>query len=357
MSQNKDAFSTIDTPAVCIDLDVVDANLAKFQAYCDANRLAARPHIKTHKLPAFAHKQVQLGAKGITCQKIGEAEVMVASGIEDVLLTYNIIGQAKLARLKALAARCQLTVVADNQFVLDGLAATFADGPPLRVLVECDSGGGRCGVQTPDDAVALAQAIDGVQGLTFSGLMTYPPKGRIETVRDWLGEATHAFQRAGLSCEVISSGGTPDIWRAHEVSSATEHRAGTYIYNDRSLVVGSTCDWQDCALDVLMTVISRPTETRAVLDGGSKALSSDLYGMQGHGHIREYPAASIPMLSEEHAVVDLSACTGAKPAVGDKVRVVPNHACVVSNLFNSVHGLRDGRVERVFTVEARGLMQ
>ena len=113
----------------------------------------------------------------------------------------------------------------------------------------------------------------------------------------------------------------------------------------------------DCALDVLTTVVSRPTETRAVLDAGSKALSSDLLGLTGHGHIREYPGAVIHSLSEEHAVVDLSACTGAKPAIGERVRVVPNHACVVSNLFNSVHGLRDGRLERVFSVEARGLMQ
>jgi D-serine deaminase-like pyridoxal phosphate-dependent protein len=349
--------SAPDTPAVCIDLDVVEANLTRFQQYCNAHGLAARPHIKTHKLPDLAHRQVELGAKGITCQKIGEAEVMAASGIDDILLTFNILGASKVARLKELARHCRLTVVADNPVVVAGLAEAFAGGPPLRVLVECDSGGGRCGVQTPDEAVALAQTIDRADGVQFAGLMTYPPKGRIEAVRDWLAEAMHAFQRAGLSCEVISSGGTPDIWRAHEVTTATEHRAGTYIYNDRSLVHVGTCTWEDCALDVLTTVVSRPTETRAVLDAGSKALSSDLLGLEGHGHIREYPGAVIRALSEEHAVVDLSACTGAKPAIGEQVRVVPNHACVVSNLFNSVHGMRDGRIERLFTVEARGLMQ
>jgi len=357
MALQQKAFSAIDTPAVCIDLDVVDANLQRFQSYCDANSMKARPHIKTHKLPDFAHRQIALGAGGITCQKIGEAEVMAASGIEDVLLTYNIIGAGKLARLRALAQRCQVTVVADNQFVLDGLAAAFAGGPPLRVLVECDSGGGRCGVQTPDEAVKLAEAIDLTDGVHFAGLMTYPPKGNIEAVRDWLGEAMHAFQRAGLSCEVVSSGGTPDIWRAHEVTTATEHRAGTYIYNDRMMVAAGAATWETCALDLLTTVVSRPTETRAVLDAGSKAFSSDMGGLEGHGFIREYPGAVIHSLSEEHAVVDLSACTGAKPAIGERVRVVPNHACVVSNLFNTVHGLRDDRVERVFTVEARGLMQ
>ena len=301
----------IETPAVCIDLDVVDANLQRFQAYCDANCIAARPHIKTHKLPDFAHRQIALGAVGVTAQKIGEAAVMVDAGIQDVLLTYNILGNAKLTRLKELAARCTLTVVADNDAVIAGLSQAFAGGPPLRVLVECDSGGGRCGVQTPADAVDLAQSVDLADGLTFAGLMTYPPKGRIEMVRDWMGEATHAFQRAGMSCEVISSGGTPDIWRAHEVTAATEHRAGTYIYNDRSLVHAGTCEWEDCALDVLTTVVSRPTETRAVLDAGSKALSSDLLGLNGHGHIREYPDAVIASLSEEHAVVDLSACVSA----------------------------------------------
>jgi D-serine deaminase-like pyridoxal phosphate-dependent protein len=357
MPVNAKAFTAIDTPAVCLDLDVVDANLERFQAYCVANCMNARPHIKTHKLPDFAHRQVELGAIGITCQKIGEAEVMAASGIEDILLTFNILGAPKLARLKELANHCRLTVVADNVVVAEGLAAAFAGGPPLRVLVECDSGGGRCGVQTPDEAVALAQHIDRADGVHFAGLMTYPPKGRIEVVRDWLGEAMHTFQRAGMACEVVSSGGTPDIWRAHEVTAATEHRAGTYIYNDRMMVRAGAATFDDCALDVLTTVISRPTETRAVLDAGSKALSSDMGGLEGHGYIREYPDAVIHMLSEEHAVVDLSACTGAKPAIGDRVRVVPNHACVVTNLFNTVHGLRDERVERVFTVEARGLMQ
>ncbi len=350
-------IDAIETPAVLIDLPQVEVNLMRFQNYCNAHGLAARPHIKTHKLPDFAHRQVELGAKGITCQKIGEAEVMVASGIQNVLLTYNILGASKLARLKTLAAHCRLSVVADNETVLRGLSEAFAGGPPLTVLVECDSGGGRCGVQTPADAVKLAQKIEQAPGLHFGGLMTYPPKGRIEVVRDWLGDAMQAFQRAGIACEVVSSGGTPDIWRAHEVSAATEHRAGTYIYNDRSLVHVGTCTWEDCALDVLTTVVSRPTDTRAVLDAGSKALSSDLLGLEGHGHIREYPGAIIRSLSEEHAVVDLSACTGAKPAVGELVRVVPNHACVVSNLFNTVHGVTDSHVERVFTVEARGLMQ
>lgn len=350
-------IDAIDTPAVLIDLPKVEANLTRFQSYCDAHGMAARPHIKTHKLPDFAHRQVELGAAGITCQKIGEAEVMVASGIRDVLLTYNILGAAKLARLKELAAHCTLSVVADNEVVLQGLSDTFAGGPPLTVLVECDSGGGRCGVQTPADAVKLAQWIKRADGLRFGGLMTYPPKRRIEVVRDWLADAMHTFQRAGIACQVVSSGGTPDIWRAHEVSAATEHRAGTYIYNDRMMVDAGAATWDDCALSVLTTVVSRPTETRAVLDAGSKALSSDLGGLNGHGYIREYPEAVITMLSEEHAVVDLSACTSAKPAIGERVQVVPNHACVVTNLFNRVHGIDGGQVERVFEVEARGLMQ
>jgi D-serine deaminase-like pyridoxal phosphate-dependent protein len=351
------SVDVVDTPAVVIDLPTVEANLTRFQSYCTTHGLAARPHIKTHKLPDFAHRQVELGAAGITCQKIGEAEVMVASGIRDVLLTYNILGSSKLARHKRLAGHCRLSVVADNEVVLQGLAETFAGGPSLTVLVECDSGGGRCGVQTPDDAVRLAQWIDRTEGLRFGGLMTYPPKRRIEVVRDWLSEAMHTFQRAGIACETVSSGGTPDIWRAHEVSAATEHRAGTYIYNDRMMVDAGAATWDDCALNVLTTVVSRPTDTRAILDAGSKALSSDLGGLEGHGYIREYPDAVIRSLSEEHAVVDLSACAGAKPAIGERLHVVPNHACVVSNLFNQVHGIADGRVARVFTVEARGLMQ
>lgn len=158
-------LSEIDTPAVLIDVDRAEANMQRFQAYADEHKLAVRPHIKTHKLPRFAKRQVELGAVGITCQKLGEAEVMADAGLTDIFLPYNIIGKAKLDRLVALNKRIKLAVTADSEVTIRGLAQTFNDASkPLTVLVECDTGMGRCGVQTPDEAVALAKLIDAAGG-------------------------------------------------------------------------------------------------------------------------------------------------------------------------------------------------
>ncbi|WP_292272070.1 alanine racemase, partial [Mesorhizobium sp.] len=173
------SIDDLDTPAILIDAARAEANIAKAQAHADRHGLKLRPHIKTHKLPYWAKKQVAAGAVGITCQKIGEAEVMADAGLEDIFLPYNILGRAKLERLKALHGRVTLSVTADSHETLSGLAATFTDtGHPLPVLVECDTGMGRCGVQSPAEAVALAKVIDQARGLTFGGLMTYPAAGR-----------------------------------------------------------------------------------------------------------------------------------------------------------------------------------
>ena len=154
------AINEIDTPAVLIDIDRVKDNLSKFQNHCNQHKINLRPHIKTHKLPRFAALQVELGAVGITSQKIGEAEVMAESGIDDILISYNILGEAKLRRLVQLAKKCRLTVVADNQTVVEGLSNAFAhESQPLAVLVECDTGAGRCGTQSVDETVKLALSI------------------------------------------------------------------------------------------------------------------------------------------------------------------------------------------------------
>ncbi len=348
----------IDTPAVVIDLDKVDANLKRAQDYADANNLPLRPHVKTHKLPEMAQKQMELGAIGITCQKIGEADAMADGGLTDIFLPYNILGASKLDRLADLNARVTLSVTADSAATIEGYAARFDKDAPLTVLVECDTGADRCGVQTPEEAVALARQIDAAPGLIFGGLMTYPPKGGADRADAWLLRAKAALEDAGLPPRVISSGGTPDLYSAGEGSAATEYRPGTYIYSDRMQVGFGHGTLDDCALTVKATVVSRPTPDRAVLDSGSKALAADLAPAphKGHGHIVEYPDAVITGLSEEHAVVDLSACAD-KPEVGDAVRVIPNHACVVTNLFDRVHLVRGDKVDRVADITSRGKLQ
>jgi D-serine deaminase-like pyridoxal phosphate-dependent protein len=347
-------ISDVDTPAVLIDLDKVEANLKRTQDYADAHGVKLRPHIKTHKLPRFAKRQIELGAIGITVQKLGEAEVMADAGITDIFLPYNILGEAKLRRLKALHERITIRVTADSPETIAGLSATFADAQkPLEVLVECDTGMGRCGVQSPQAALELARAIDRSPGLSFAGLMTYPAAGQYAKAARWLADGKALLTEAGLPPRITSNGGTPDLWHAHEADAATEHRPGTYIYMDRYQVEKGVATFNDCALTVIATVVSRPTDNRAIIDAGSKALTSDTLGLSGYGHVVGYPEAVITSLSEEHGTIDLSASTK-KPQIGEKLYIVPNHCCVVSNLFDVVNLTQGDEVVETVPVAARG---
>lgn len=346
-------ISSLSTPAVLIDLDRVTRNIERYQRYCDAHKIRARPHIKTHKIPHFAHRQLAAGAVGITCQTLGEAEVMADAGIKDILISNNVLGRDKLARLRALHERQGLAVTADHGIIVEALSSAVEDAEPLTVLVECDTGGGRCGVQDPQGALALARTIDRSPGLRFGGIMTYPGRHQVERVQAWLDEARHLIENAGLELATISNGGTPDIWRAHEVPAAGEHRAGTYIYNDRMQAGFGACTLDDCALTVLTTVISRPTQDRAVIDAGSKILTSDKGGQEGHGFIPDYPEAQLSKLYEEHGILGLGPCEE-RPRLGERLRIIPNHACVVSNMVDRVHGHVGQDLVESFTVAARG---
>lgn len=347
-------FNDVETPAVLVDIEVAERNIDRYQEYCNLHGIRLRPHIKTHKMPEFARRQIEAGAVGITCQKIGEAEVMADAGLDDILITYNIIGEAKLKRLRALAERIKLSVTADNEVVIKSLSRTFADArQPLTVLIECDTGARRCGVTTPSEAATLAQAVENAPGLTFGGLMTYPAVGGSTSVEHWMREAIARSEAAGPECAVVSSGGSPDMWSAHVAPAVTEYRVGTYIYNDRSLVEAGVCDWKDCALSVLATVVSTPTPERAIIDAGSKILTSDLLGLRGHGHVLDRADLSVRALSEEHGTV-ASADGATRLNVGDRVRIIPNHCCVVSNMVDRVTLHRGMAIEGERRVAARG---
>jgi D-serine deaminase-like pyridoxal phosphate-dependent protein len=354
-------FSTSDievtnTPAILVDLDIAKANVERFQSYADQNGLRVRPHIKTHKLPALAEMQLAAGAIGITCQKVSEAEAMVAGSdaITDVLITYNIIGSEKLEHLKALARKVKLSVVADSAEIVDGLSATFAgEAQPLAVLVECDTGANRCGVPAPDAALKLAAYIDAAPGLVFGGLMTYPPAGGEVSVERFMGEAKSLIEAQGIAVPVITSGGTPSMMHAAEAPVTTEYRPGTYIYNDRSLVSRGVTTWDNCALTVLATVVSVPAPNRAIIDAGSKTLTSDLLGLTGYGHVLGRDDITIDQLSEEHGRLVSTGSIGLN--VGDRLRIVPNHVCVVTNMVDAVFvtGAGVSGVEK-WPVAARG---
>lgn len=343
----------LDTPAVTVDLDIMEANIARLQRHLAQHGLANRPHIKTHKIPELGRLQMQAGAAGITCQKLGEVEIFADAGVaDDVLLTFNVIGWLKTERLMRLTKRLKrLAVVFDSEFVARGLSeAARRANADVRFLIECDTGFGRNGVQTPEAAFELARAAMKLPHMHFEGLMTFPTR---EPTAPYFERALALFRNAGIPVPVVSGGGTPATLTVGNFPMLTEHRAGTYIYNDVMMVHSKAATWAECAMRVRATVVSRPTDTRAVIDAGTKVLTSDQYYVSGYGHILEYPEALIPSLSEEHGVIDLSACKE-RPAVGEIVHVVPNHCCVVSNMVDEVYGVRRGKVEATWKVAARG---
>jgi D-serine deaminase-like pyridoxal phosphate-dependent protein len=344
----------LETPVAIVDMDRLEANITRFQAYLDQYGIANRPHIKTHKIPAIAHMQLAAGAVGITCQKLGEAEVMVDAGIKDIFLPYNILGEAKLERLASLARRVAISVTADSETTVRGLASAMRRaGLILPVLVEFEIGDGRCGVQSPQEAAALARLIADSEGLHFGGLMAHP----INASTDGFVRATRELLAAdGIAVERVSGGGTVEMWHAHEHPEVTEYRAGMYIFGDRNTISKGAITLEQCSLTVLATVVSRPTADRGILDGGSKTFSSDLLGLEGHGLILEYPEARFYKMSEEHGHVDFGPCER-KPAIGERVTVIVNHCCPVANLFNQLVGVRGDQVEVVWPVAARGMVQ
>ena len=344
----------LDTPVAVVDLDLMQANIARAQAYLDRHGIANRPHIKTHKIPQIARMQLDAGASGITCQKLGEAEIMVDAGIRDIFIPYNLVGETKLARLARLMPRANLSVTADSMTTIKGLSgAAQSAGSELRVLVEFDSGANRCGVQTPEEATSLALAISRTAGLRFGGLMTYPTN---ETTAAFARRTKALLAQKGLSVPLVSGGGTNALWHAHEHPEVSEHRAGMYLFGDRYTIQGGGVALENCAFTVISTVVSRPTVDRGILDGGSKTFSSDRLGLDGYGLILEYPQAHIYSQSEEHGHVDFSQCER-RPHIGERVTVIPNHCCVVVNLFNKLTGIRNGEVEQIWPVAARGAIQ
>jgi len=362
-------MSEIDTPALIIDLQKVRINLERAQKYANEHGLELRPHIKTHKLPFIAKMQLEAGAVGINCQKVSEAEAMV-EGLgpdvdSDVLITYNIIGQPKLERLMRLLGKCdKLCVIVDSEYSLGQLANALkhadsvdTQGKRLFVKIECDTGGLRAGVVEPAKALSLAQKIisHSSDGLVFDGLMTYPAHHAEEQVGEWLAQASKLFTAASVPIPAVTVGGTPDMWTVHKIKGVTEMRPGTYVYNDRAIINSHAAELEWCAQTVLSTVSSKPTPLRAVCDAGSKALSSDLLGLSDFGYILEHPRAKLTRLSEEHGVIEAENPAD-MPDIGEQIHIIPNHSCVVTNLFDDAYLVDVTEVTKV-PIPARGKSQ
>jgi D-serine deaminase-like pyridoxal phosphate-dependent protein len=359
--------SEIDTPALVVDLDIMERNLARVADYSREHNLRLRPHTKTHKSVRLAKRQIELGAAGLTVAKVGEAEIMLGAQPDDVLVAFPIIGRAKLARLMEVARRTRVTVALDNALAAHALSdAARAAQVEVGVLAEMDVGLGRVGV-APGEVLQLAQTMENLPHLRFEGITFYA--GHIKSVDESGLEAVarvceivrgvlDQFRAAGIEPRIVSGGSTPTLFHSHEFRGLTEIRPGTYVFNDVNTVLSGGCTLEDCAASILATVVSTARPGHMIIDGGSKTFSSDRVnsGEVTFGHLVEAPGARFHKMNEEHGFVDLTHAER-RFEVGDRVHLIPNHICVAVNLHERVYGLRGDRVEETWTVDARGKLQ
>ncbi|MBC7135960.1 MAG: DSD1 family PLP-dependent enzyme [Oceanibaculum nanhaiense] len=363
-----DPLSEVDTPALILDLDAFETNLQLLATAAQAAGVRLRPHAKTHKCAEIAKRQMALGAIGICCQKVSEAEAMIAAGIDNVLVSNEVVGKAKLDRLAALRRRAWVGVCADDAGNVDDLdAAAARAGVRLPVLVEIDVGANRCGVAPGAPAVALARHIAGKENLEFAGLQAY--QGRAQHIRD-IGERRAAIDKAvamvretldgltaaGLDCLIVGGAGTGTFEMEAASGVYNELQAGSYIFMDadyaRNLKEGGqVVDTFRHALFIHTTVMSHPAAERAYLDAGLKAFSVD----SGLPTVHEMDGAELVRASDEHGVLTLSN-PGNSPKLGDKLRLIPGHCDPTVNLYDWIVGIRNGRVEALWEVTTRGAL-
>lgn len=359
----------LETPALLIDLDIMERNLRRVADYAAANQFRLRPHTKTHKTPALARRQLDLGAAGLTVAKIGEAEVMLRAEPGDMLLAYPAIGKKKLERLMEVARATRLTVALDSAFAARGLSeAAGAAKVNVGVLAETDAGFGRVGVSPGKDLIELIGEIQRLPGLTFEGVAFYP--GHVKSldedgmkVLDRLAAMIRAMLEelrcAGIEPRIVSGGSTPTLFHSHCLKGLNEIRPGTYIFNDRNTVASGACRLEDCAASIMTTVVSTARPGQMIVDGGSKTFSSDRLNTGdgvAFGHVVDDPRAVFHKMNEEHGYVDIRDCER-KFSLGDRVRIIPNHICVAVNLHETIYGIRGEEVEEIWKVEGRGKLQ
>jgi D-serine deaminase-like pyridoxal phosphate-dependent protein len=349
----------LDTPAMVLDLDRVEHNVARVAEYARRHGLNLRPHTKTHKIPALARLQLAHGAIGLTVAKPTEAEVMAESGVQDLLVAYPVLGRIKVERLVRLLPKTRVTVALDSVEAAEALRGTGID-----VLVEVDVGLRRVGVQPGPELLKLVEAIRRIERVRYRGVAFYPGHMRLyepepfDQLRRTVAGMVDELERAGHKPEVVSGGSTPLLFESHHIEGLTEIRPGTSIFNDRNCVGQGVATWSDCAASLLVTVVSSNGD-RMMIDGGSKTFSSD--GLSGaseqtYGRILECPDARFHKMNEEHGFVEVKDA-GHTYRPGARLSVIPNHICVAMNLQERVYGVRAGHVEAVWVVAGRGKLQ
>ena len=359
-------LSPLDTPALIVDEPTMQRNIAEMAAFAASASVALRPHIKTHKTPRITRLQLAAGAVGITCAKLGEAEVMVEQAeVDDILIAYPVLGAAKITRLLALMERARMIVALDSREVGEAIGRAVArQDRAIDVYVEVNTGADRAGALAGDEAVALARDLARISGLRVVGIMTHEGHANSaepDALRQTALAAGHAMVELadrlrghGLDIQTVSVGSTPAALYTPTVAGVTEMRPGTYVFNDNSEFRHGRVGPANCALRLLSTVVSRPAADRALLDAGSKTLAMDpSRSHPGHGYIVGHSEATITKLSEEHGSVHVP---DGMPGltIGDRVEIIPNHVCPTVNLQDELFVVRDGELIDRWTVAARG---
>jgi D-serine deaminase-like pyridoxal phosphate-dependent protein len=359
-------FPELDTPEVLLDLDALNRNIARMASLAKDAKLKLRPHTKTHKSPDIAKLQLEAGATGITVAKLGEAEIMAEHGIDDILIAYPIVGQHKLERLARLHQQAKLIVSTDSVECAEGLHSVGErTGKPLDVYIEVDTGLGRCGHRPGQETMDVVSPMKHLSGIRIVGVMTHEghswlavePAEReriIKETAETLADTAAQLRELGFPCYEVSIGSTPTAFHATAARGATEMRPGTYVFNDVSLLKHGLVTPQDCAITILATVAGHPATDRVILDVGSKTLSQDgAVGNNLKGFILNKPTWQLVKLTEEHAIVQVP--ENENITIGERVRIIPNHVCVVTNLIDQFVTLRGDDVVGTLKVVARGL--
>jgi D-serine deaminase-like pyridoxal phosphate-dependent protein len=356
----------LSTPALTVDLDALEKNLNRGAELCRRQGVGLRPHTKTHKTAEVSRLQMAHGAVGLTVAKVGEAEVMAAAGLDDILVAFPIMGEEKLRRLAGLARARRVLIALDSEAAAQELSrAVAAQNASIGVLVEFDAGARRCGLDPGPALVALAKAMEKLPGLKFRGLMSFfgnvwgtPEQRRAEAehVAERVARGLAAFREEHMPVEIVSGGSTPSAEFAHLIPGLTEIRPGTYAYNDLNTYHQGACSLEDCAVRVVTTVVSTAVPGRAIIDAGSKTFSSDLLGSgpkSGYGYVVEAPDAPIIKLNEEHGHLDITQSQH-QFHVGEVVTVIPNHVCATVNMHDEILTLRQGEAVGCWKIAARG---
>jgi len=354
----------LDTPSLVVDWDILQNNINAMQQVANDAGVKLRPHTKTHKTPLISHLQLKAGAQGITVAKLGEAEVMQAGGVDDILVAFPLQGASKMERLLHLAERANVRVSLDSRKVAQDLSdAGQARGIKIGVYVEVDVGLGRVGTTHHEGARDVVHDIIELPGIEFLGIMTHAGHVHgaktVDQVRqigqeegEWMVETADLIRADGIEVREVSVGSTPTARFAAQVKGVTEIRPGTYVLYDTTQVLKFACGWEDCAQTILATVVVRHPE-RLIFDCGSKTLSSDGAPNGLYGTVKGFPHLEIWRLNEEHATVRIAG-EGPLPDIGDKVEIIPNHACAVMNLHDSFIAVSNDEVIGEFQIQARG---